>query len=192
MKLKTSAFTLVELIVVITILAILGTIAFISLQGYSQDAKNSKVSSDLRTLVSAIESASTESDIFTITDLVTDIGSHGTAVSSGTFASGALIGSGVYNVGNVNFPFIKQNNNDFVDSEENQYIAAIIYDPSELKHTYYQIVGQTKNEAGTYDAIVKGTYLKIGEGDINGLVAAPGYPNGVNNDSIGIASPGIY
>jgi prepilin-type N-terminal cleavage/methylation domain-containing protein len=44
---KKQAFTLVELIVVITILAILGTIAFISLQGYSQDAKNSKVTSDL-------------------------------------------------------------------------------------------------------------------------------------------------
>lgn len=34
-------FTLVELIVVITILAILWTIAFISLQGYSQDSRNS-------------------------------------------------------------------------------------------------------------------------------------------------------
>ena len=36
------AFTLVELIVVITILAILGTIAFISLQGYSAEARDSK------------------------------------------------------------------------------------------------------------------------------------------------------
>jgi len=34
-------FTLVELIVVITILAILGTIAFISLQGYTKTARNS-------------------------------------------------------------------------------------------------------------------------------------------------------
>jgi prepilin-type N-terminal cleavage/methylation domain-containing protein len=35
-------FTLVELIVVITILAILWTIAFISLQGYSGDARDSR------------------------------------------------------------------------------------------------------------------------------------------------------
>ena len=48
------AFTLVELIVVITILAILGTIAFISLQGYSADARNSKRSSDLGELVKTV------------------------------------------------------------------------------------------------------------------------------------------
>lgn len=48
------AFTLVELIVVITILAILGTIAFISLQGYSADARNSKRTSDLGNFQSAM------------------------------------------------------------------------------------------------------------------------------------------
>lgn len=49
-----SAFTLVELIVVITILAILGTIAFISLQGYSADARNSKRTSDIGNIQSAL------------------------------------------------------------------------------------------------------------------------------------------
>jgi prepilin-type N-terminal cleavage/methylation domain-containing protein len=49
-----SAFTLVELIVVITILAILGTIAFISLQGYSADARNSKRTSDLNNITSSL------------------------------------------------------------------------------------------------------------------------------------------
>ncbi|MDR1944565.1 MAG: type II secretion system GspH family protein [Candidatus Peribacteria bacterium] len=44
------AFTLVELIVVITILAILGTIAFISLQGYSADARNSKRTNDVASI----------------------------------------------------------------------------------------------------------------------------------------------
>lgn len=39
-------FTLVELIVVITILAILWTIAFISLQWYSSDARDSTRISD--------------------------------------------------------------------------------------------------------------------------------------------------
>lgn len=38
------AFTLVELIVVITILAILWTIAFISLQWYTRDARSLKKS----------------------------------------------------------------------------------------------------------------------------------------------------
>ena len=49
-KLKHKAFTLVELIVVITILAILWTIAFISLQWHSQSARNSTRISDIKSL----------------------------------------------------------------------------------------------------------------------------------------------
>jgi prepilin-type N-terminal cleavage/methylation domain-containing protein len=47
-------FTLVELIVVVTILAILWTISFIALQWYSQDARDSKKISDVRSLISKI------------------------------------------------------------------------------------------------------------------------------------------
>ncbi|MDD2871273.1 MAG: type II secretion system protein [Candidatus Gracilibacteria bacterium] len=54
-KHKTKAFTLVELIVVITILAILGTIAFISLQGYSRDARDSTRISDLSSMKTSLE-----------------------------------------------------------------------------------------------------------------------------------------
>ncbi|NDK10275.1 BspA family leucine-rich repeat surface protein [Candidatus Gracilibacteria bacterium] len=52
---KKQAFTLVELIVVITILAILGTIGFISLQGYSVTARESARISDLATIQRALE-----------------------------------------------------------------------------------------------------------------------------------------
>ena len=48
-------FTLVELIVVITILAILWTIAFISLQGYSKDARDSTRLSDLSAIKTSLE-----------------------------------------------------------------------------------------------------------------------------------------
>lgn len=48
------AFTLVELIVVITILAILWTIAFLSLQWYSADARNAKRDTDLTSLSNAM------------------------------------------------------------------------------------------------------------------------------------------
>ena len=44
----TNGFTLVELIVVITILAILSTIAFISLQGYASSARDSKRLNDIK------------------------------------------------------------------------------------------------------------------------------------------------
>jgi len=54
-KKNCSWFTLVELIVVITILAILGTIAFISLQGYSADARNTKRTSDLSNINTKVQ-----------------------------------------------------------------------------------------------------------------------------------------
>ncbi len=49
------AFTLVELIVVITILAILWTIAFISLQWYSAQARDSKRLSDISNIKKSVE-----------------------------------------------------------------------------------------------------------------------------------------
>lgn len=54
MKKNKNAFTLVELIVVIIILAILWTIAFISLQWYSMEARDSKRVSDVRSLLTKI------------------------------------------------------------------------------------------------------------------------------------------
>ena len=51
---KKKAFTLVELIVVITILAILWTIAFLSFQWYSMDARNSARVSDLNNINKAL------------------------------------------------------------------------------------------------------------------------------------------
>ena len=55
-KWKFSAFTLVELIVVITILAILATIGFLALSGYSQDAKDSAIKANVRSVQTAISS----------------------------------------------------------------------------------------------------------------------------------------
>ena len=49
------AFTLVELIVVITILAILGTIAFIALQWYSKTARDSARLADMSRIKSSLE-----------------------------------------------------------------------------------------------------------------------------------------
>lgn len=54
-------FTLVELIVVIAILAILATVGFLSLSGYSDDARTATVKANVRTVYSAILTESTTS-----------------------------------------------------------------------------------------------------------------------------------
>ena len=58
MKKRSKAFTLVELIVVISILAVLATIGFLALSGYSQDAKDSAVRANVRSIQTAISSES--------------------------------------------------------------------------------------------------------------------------------------
>lgn len=197
MKKLQKGFTLVELIVVITILAILGTIAFISLQGYSQDAKNSKVTSDLRTIVSAIETTVTEGKGFSLNKLVTS--GSGTAVGSGElFGSGVTMSSGALKVGAIDFVALRQNGEDFKDPEGNEYVAAYVSDPSDSDNTFYQVVGQTKNTAGTYDAVVKGNYLQIATTDANGLVStgsgttALTSGTGVTNTTKGMDANGLY
>ena len=71
---KTRAFTLVELIVVITILAILWTIAFISLSWYSKEARDAKRAIDTSSLLGKINIEQTRwtpiSDLITETDNV--------------------------------------------------------------------------------------------------------------------------
>lgn len=56
--LRPSAFTLAELIVVVTILAILATVGFVSLQGYSSDARDSSLKANVRSVYTAISSES--------------------------------------------------------------------------------------------------------------------------------------
>ncbi len=51
-------FTLAELIVVVSILAILATIGFLALSGYSQDAKDSAVKTNVRSVYAAITAES--------------------------------------------------------------------------------------------------------------------------------------
>lgn len=55
---RNSGFTLAELIVVVTILAVLAAIGFIALSGYSQDAKDSAVKANIRSVYTAITAES--------------------------------------------------------------------------------------------------------------------------------------
>jgi prepilin-type N-terminal cleavage/methylation domain-containing protein len=198
MKKLQKGFTLVELIVVITILAILGTIAFISLQGYSQDAKNSKVTSDLRTIVSAIETGVTDGTLG-LNQLVDTSGSGTAVLPTATFASGVLMSSGSLEAGSIDFVALRQNGEDFKDPEQNEYIAAYVSNPNNSDDTFYQVAGQTKNAAGLYDAVVKGNYLKFTNGvDADGLITQDAGTTstlttiGVTNSTTSMNEGGLY
>lgn len=64
MKKTQTAFTLVELIVVITILAVLATIGFVSMTGYSQSARDSTRLANLKVVEKALVFHHTQNSIF--------------------------------------------------------------------------------------------------------------------------------
>ncbi len=178
---KKQAFTLVELIVVITILAILGTIAFISLQGYSQDAKNSKVTSDLWTLASAIEISNTKWDT-TIKSILDDGKNTAVKLTNGTFGSGLTITDWTNAwIGWVQFSNLNQNGADFKDSSvpARDYVYAYA---SSWSVAYYQIAWEIKTSAGDPKVLVKGNYVQKVTSDVTWLVAQSGSTTGLTND----------
>jgi len=85
------AFTLVELIVVITVLAILATIWYLSIVWYSQDARNSARISDMRVIEKALSLIGTSWELFPVPDDARSVTYSGSTVwTQWTFASGAL------------------------------------------------------------------------------------------------------
>ncbi len=75
------AFTLVELIVVISILAILWTIAFVSLQWYTRDARDSARISDMQNIEKWLELTLIKNGSFPVPDDKIDISASGVIVS---------------------------------------------------------------------------------------------------------------
>lgn len=112
-----SAFTLVELIVVITILAILGTIAFISLQGYSAEARNSKRVQDLSSISSALNIQLTNG--MNVLSAVADSSNKAALIALGG-ATGS-IQTGKYNAGNIYYTGINMKESEFSDPQGNSY-----------------------------------------------------------------------
>ena len=170
------AFTLVELIVVITILAILGTIAFISLQGYSGEAKNSKVISDLRNIASAIETSSTRNDTI-LSDVITATWTTNRIATTGTFGSWVVLSwtwTRAYDVGKVDFAAIGQNGDDFKDPNNGttptDYLFGIVVS-NDFKA--YQLAGQII-ENDIKKARVNGTYYEAIPSDVDWLISANG------------------
>lgn len=155
-----NAFTLVELIVVITILAILGTIAFISLQGYSADARNSKRTSDLGNIQSAISLKMVEGTPLMSFIINTNTGSQLTNLA--VAGSGQVDAGTEYAAGTPNYTVLNVAAKDFKDPQgDNEYrIGATSY-----KAGAFQIAA-TMEQDGTDTALVNGTYVARGTGTV--------------------------
>jgi len=145
-----SAFTLVELIVVITILAILGTIAFISLQGYSADARNSKRTSDLNNIKEKFVVSVAEGRIGNM-DLVDS--SVDNVVDTMPLGGVSDVNEGAtYDAGVVNYQLLGIKEADFNDNN-NAYAAGA----TTLGGGAYELAATMESDAGNV-AKVTGTY----------------------------------
>ena len=143
------AFTLVELIVVITILAILGTIAFISLQGYSADARNSKRTSDLGNIQSAISLKQVEG-----VPLLSFVTTNALNVVATPNIAGLLDASASYDAGTPSYTVLNVVEKDFKDPNDKAYrIGGTTY-----KGGAFQLAA-TMEVDGVDTASVNGTYV---------------------------------
>ncbi len=171
----TKGFTLVELIVVITILAILATIGFLSLQGYTQDAKETKTVANLRTVASAMvnESAISGKSIADYIDPVA--GAKVTA--TGTVNSGYidLANNDEYVAGDVNAAALKIDGSKFFDKnaagvEQKFRAAAVTFKDGNRYRSMFQVAGTLKT-ATSEVGLVEGSYAKgVGPDDYAGII----------------------
>jgi len=152
MKNTKNAFTLVELIVVITILAILGTIAFISLQGYSADARNSKRTSDIGNIQSAISLKQVEG-VPLLSFVVNDTASN---VDGLKLAGSGSYDSTKYAAGTPSYTVLNVVEKDFLDPKSDKAYRVGVTDE---RGGVFQVAA-TMEQDGTDTAAVNGTFVK--------------------------------
>ena len=170
-KMNKSAFTLVELIVVITILAILATVAFISFGGQTQKAKNTKVTSDVGSILQKIgaENAGGKS----LNTMVTS-DSNLKIANTNTVNSGALLTdpNTSYDAGTVNYRNlgIKKADFQYKDGSGTLHDYATAYVVNKDFVTY-EVAGNILDQAGNEKVVLKGTYYPVITTDAAGLIS---------------------
>ncbi|MDD5376613.1 MAG: type II secretion system protein [Candidatus Gracilibacteria bacterium] len=185
-------FTLVELIVVITILVILGTIAFLNLGGMSASARDSKRKTDLSSIMSKI--TITQAGGASLTSLVTAVTAQ--QVTSVSIAGNSTPGT-AYSAGTPNFTALGMNANEFKDPDgTNSYKMGV----TTLAGGALQLAAtlETDTSGGTTkNALVSGTFKArtIAAPDVSAAAAAGTAVSGSATDvniAIGDADVGKF
>ncbi|QFR39517.1 prepilin-type N-terminal cleavage/methylation domain-containing protein [Candidatus Gracilibacteria bacterium 28_42_T64] len=185
MRINKSAFTLVELIVVITILAILGTIAFISLQGYSRNARDSNRISDASSITTSLEVFVTTSGFYPEPEEGFDISYSGAMV----WHQGLLSDNVITNLKSLNtVPVDPLTGAHYTYSRLNtkkEFELGLMLEVGGFAHT--SVIGQATAASKVGEAYIKGTYngivAKVTLGPTLYMLAVPSIING----SIGAA-----
>jgi prepilin-type N-terminal cleavage/methylation domain-containing protein len=127
-------FTLVELIVVITILAILWTIAFVSLQWYSLSARESSRISDVRTVEKKLAYFKLENSYYPLPDNSINITASG-AVIWQQWVMGSWALTTIKQAGEVVDPLDWDNYSYYVLSDKSSYQLIALMESSSTAHT---------------------------------------------------------
>ena len=168
---KKNAFTLVELIVVITILAVLATIWFIAFSWNTSKARKVKLQSNIKNINKLLSTKlSSWEDI--------DLFLTGNLLSTNWVNTGATIGSWAYilwdleyKVWNLNFFKLQINWDNFkieTDSWDKDYIFSYLITPDIIFH---QIAGEYKNESWRNEAVIYGKFYNRADTDAKWLIS---------------------
>lgn len=154
------AFTLIELIVTVTILAILWTIAFISLSWYSWDARDSKRISDIKNLANKINIEQAKGE--TLWDLIINTNTE----------SGQILGQInqlVRSFGKANFEKLKENGKNFRDPSDDTRdypLSYAIWGTWSWAYNFFQIATISEKENKTK---IMWNYYKKEDSDLDSL-----------------------
>ncbi len=149
-NIKKQWFTLVELIVVITILAILWSIAFISLQGYSSDARNSKRSSDLNSIISAMSTQLAQGQ--NILSFATPVANNANTWTSVAWTWVTITVD--FQAGTINFASLPVKATDFQDPNGSSYVVWV----TSKDNGRYELAATIEQGAGSKIAKVVWNY----------------------------------
>ncbi|MDP2103290.1 MAG: type II secretion system protein, partial [Candidatus Gracilibacteria bacterium] len=145
---STRGFTLVELIVVITILVILGTIAFMNMGSFSASARDSQRTSDLNQINSQIMTIQAKQGIVYTSMLSGTVASTLTNISIG----GGTPAAGKYLAGDVNYTVLGMDSTKFDDpTKDVEYKMGA----TTLAGTAYELAASLEE---TSTALVMGTF----------------------------------